>query len=126
VDRETALEIIVSSRAVPDGVEAQTSRLVPVVTSEDPGDPALVQALADYLEQNPGDIERDPYWLGATLWCHELYPGKPTRDEIRQALKVISPELYARNERAVMRRREEAARDVAGSVGGTTPLRGVA
>ena len=83
----------------------------------EPGDPALAEALADYLQRNPEDVERDPYWLGATLWCYDLYPGKPTRDEIRQALRVISPEHYARNERAVMRRREEAADNVAGSVG---------
>ena len=83
----------------------------------DPADPVLVRALADYLKQNPQHIEEPPSWLGLTLWCYELYPGKPTRNEIRQALKVISPELYARNERAVMRRREEAARTAAGSGG---------
>jgi hypothetical protein len=49
----------------------------------------LVRAMRDYLDTHPDDVEQTPYWLGATLWAFDLYPGKPTSHEVRDALVML-------------------------------------
>ncbi len=51
----------------------------------------LVRALRDYLDNHPDDVEQTPYWLGATLWAFDLYPGHPSPDEVRDALVILEP-----------------------------------
>jgi hypothetical protein len=49
----------------------------------------LAVALRDYLDAHPDDVHQSPYWLGATLWAFDLYPGEPTRHEVRDALEEL-------------------------------------
>ncbi len=49
----------------------------------------LVRALRDYLDAHPDDVEQTPYWLGATLWAFDLFPGKSSPDEVRDALVML-------------------------------------
>lgn len=49
----------------------------------------LAVALRDYLDAHPDDVKQSPYWLGATLWAFDLYPGEPTRHEVRDALEEL-------------------------------------
>ena len=49
----------------------------------------LAVALRDYLERFPRDAHESPYWLANTLWAYELYPGKPTSHELRDALEEL-------------------------------------
>ncbi len=51
----------------------------------------LVRALRDYLDNHPDDVHQTPYWLGATLWAFDLFPGKPSPDEVRDALVILEP-----------------------------------
>ncbi len=54
----------------------------------------LARALGDYLSKHPDDACRSPYWLGATLWGYDLYPGKPERVEVSEALEELGGEAY--------------------------------
>ncbi len=54
----------------------------------------LARALGDYLSKHPDDACRSPYWLGATLWGYDLYPDKPERVEVSEALEEIGGEAY--------------------------------
>lgn len=38
----------------------------------------LAVALRAYLGANPDDVRQKPYWLGKTLWAHDLFDGNPT------------------------------------------------
>jgi hypothetical protein len=51
----------------------------------------LAAALRDYLDAHPDDVRQSPYWLGATLWAFDLYPGHPAPDEVRDALVMLEP-----------------------------------
>jgi len=51
----------------------------------------LAAALRDYLDAHPDDVHQTPYWLGATLWAFDLFPGKPSPDEVRDALVMLEP-----------------------------------
>ena len=51
-------------------------------------DPALVCAVGLYLTRNPDRIGKPAGWIANTLWCLDLYPGKPTREEVAQAVEI--------------------------------------
>jgi hypothetical protein len=51
--------------------------------------PALVAALAAYLEKNPRDVDEGPVWLADTLWAFSLVEGHPTRGDVESALVEI-------------------------------------
>jgi hypothetical protein len=55
-------------------------------------EPALVDALRDYLTLNPREARQRPSWLGNTLWAYERVQGKPTREAVEAALAVIECE----------------------------------
>jgi hypothetical protein len=54
----------------------------------------LAVAVRDYLERHPRDASQPPYWIANTLWCYELYPGKPTRHEVTVALEELQGERH--------------------------------
>jgi hypothetical protein len=56
----------------------------------------LARALASYLEKNPDDACRSPYWLSRTLWCRDLFPGKPAPGEVSRALEELGGDDYRR------------------------------
>jgi hypothetical protein len=47
----------------------------------------LAVAVHDYLERHPSRATETPSWIANTLWCYDLYPGKPTRYEVTVALE---------------------------------------
>ncbi len=47
-----------------------------------------------YLSKHPDDACRTAYWLGMTLWSYNLYPGKPERLEVSEALEELGGEGY--------------------------------
>jgi hypothetical protein len=52
--------------------------------------PNLADVVRAYLKRNPKDAEETPSWLASTIWCLDLYPTKPTPQEvakIREALR---------------------------------------
>lgn len=55
----------------------------------------LAVAVRDYLDANPQDRHQPPGWIGNTLWCCDLYPGKPTPAEIRAAMGELAGERAA-------------------------------
>ncbi len=55
----------------------------------------LARALGDYLGLHPDDACQGPYWLSRTLWCFNLYPGKPADiAEVREALEELGGDDY--------------------------------
>ncbi len=48
----------------------------------------LAVVVQDYVERNPPQdaLEGTPSWIANTLWCLELYPGKPTPQEVSAAM----------------------------------------
>jgi len=54
----------------------------------------LAAAVRDYLDRCPHDARRSPYWIGATLWAHELHEGKPTPDETKAAIEELGGAEY--------------------------------
>jgi hypothetical protein len=54
----------------------------------------LAAAVRDYLDHCPHDARRSPYWIGATLWAHGLYEGKPTPAETRAAIGELGGAEY--------------------------------
>jgi hypothetical protein len=54
----------------------------------------LAAAVRDYLDRCPHDARRSPYWIGATLWAHELHEGKPTADETKAAIEELGGAKY--------------------------------
>ncbi len=57
--------------------------------SDSPPVSALAAAIRDYLDRNPHDACEPPGWIGATLWAYDLFPGKPTREEVRAAIEEL-------------------------------------
>jgi hypothetical protein len=51
-------------------------------------DPALVDALAEYLRLNPGAATAGPVWLANTLWAFDHVADKPTAGAVEVALAV--------------------------------------
>ena len=66
----------------------------------------LAAAVRDYLDRCPHDARRSPYWIGATLWAHELHEGKPTPNETKVAIEELGGAAYLEN---VLRRARGAA-----------------
>ncbi|MBA3794169.1 MAG: DUF3854 domain-containing protein [Rubrobacter sp.] len=69
----------------------------PAPPSPEPGSPdvsPLAAAVRDYLDRCPHDARRSPYWIGATLWAHELHEGKPTPDETKAAIEELGGAEY--------------------------------
>lgn len=64
----------------------------------------LAGALRSYWDANPRDAGQPAYWLAITLWAYGLYPEKPPREEVADALvealggQVASPELFGHQE----------------------------
>jgi hypothetical protein len=56
----------------------------------------LAAALRAYLERNPGDRNQPESWIANTLWCHDLYPGKATGEEVAAALEEMRAERRGR------------------------------
>jgi hypothetical protein len=54
----------------------------------------LAAAVKDYLDRCPHDARRSPYWIGATLWAHELHEGKPTAEETKAAIEELGGAEY--------------------------------
>lgn len=54
----------------------------------------LAVAVRDYLDRCPHDARRSPYWIGATLWAHELHEGKPTPEETKAAIEELGGAEY--------------------------------
>jgi hypothetical protein len=54
----------------------------------------LAEAVRDYLDRNPHDACQKPQWIAITLWCLDLYDGKPGREEIEQVLEELGGERY--------------------------------
>ena len=55
---------------------------------------SLGAAVRAYLDRNPADARRSPYWIGATLWAHGLYDGKPTLAETGAAIGELGGAEY--------------------------------
>jgi hypothetical protein len=56
----------------------------------------LAKAIRNYLDTNPKDADQPAGWLGATLWAHELFPGKPTPEEVKVAVEELGGDEYRR------------------------------
>jgi hypothetical protein len=56
----------------------------------------LAVAVRDYLERNPRDAHEPAGWIANTLWCYDLYPGKPTRHEVAAALEELKADPRSR------------------------------
>ncbi len=54
----------------------------------------LAAAVRGYLDRHPRDARQSPYWIGATLWAHGLYDGKPTPAETRAAIGELGGAAY--------------------------------
>lgn len=54
----------------------------------------LAEAVRDYLDKNPWDARRSPYWIGATLWSFDLFDGKPTPAETGAAIEELGGAAY--------------------------------
>jgi hypothetical protein len=62
--------------------------------------PALVDALALYLERNPREARQEASYLALTLWAYDRVTGKPTREAVEAALAVLECENRAIEKRA--------------------------
>jgi hypothetical protein len=72
---------------VPETVESEDFEEMP-----EPSLPLLsplAVAVRDYLERFPRDAHQPAGWIANTLWCYDLYPGKPTRHEVAAALEEL-------------------------------------
>jgi putative DNA primase/helicase len=64
-------------------------------------DPALLEAVRigrERFPRLPGEHPSDiayASWLGSSLWCTDLYPGKPTATEVQAALERLQSEGVA-------------------------------
>jgi hypothetical protein len=74
--------------------------------SERPDVSLLAVAVRAYLDRCPHDARRSPYWIGVTLWAHDLHPGKPTQEETRAAIGELGGSEYLEE---VLRRARGAA-----------------
>jgi hypothetical protein len=59
-----------------------------------PGVSPLAEAVRSYLDKNPSDARRSPYWIGTTLWSYELFDGKPTAEETGSAVEELGGAAY--------------------------------
>ena len=70
------------------------------VTTPSTGPPLLsplAAAVRSYLERSPYDACQPPGWIGTTLWCSDLYDGKPSPAEVRAAIEELGGETYLRD-----------------------------
>jgi hypothetical protein len=72
---------------VPETVESEDFEEMPEPTK--PLLSPLAVAVRDYLERFPRDAHQPAGWIANTLWCYDLYPGKPTRHEVAAALEEL-------------------------------------
>jgi hypothetical protein len=56
---------------------------------EPPGLSPLARTLLRALADNRHWLGESPSWLGVALWAHELVDGKPTREEVAEALEEL-------------------------------------
>ncbi len=56
----------------------------------------LAAAIDAYLQRNPQDADQPPGWLGSTLWAFELYPGRPSPDEVKAEIEALGGIGYRR------------------------------
>jgi Bifunctional DNA primase/polymerase, N-terminal/Primase C terminal 1 (PriCT-1) len=68
--------------------------LVEEPDQHDPVISSLAEAVRDYLDKNPSDARRSPYWIGTTLWCYDLFDGKPTVEETVAAIEELGGAAY--------------------------------
>ena len=54
----------------------------------------LAEGVRDYLDKNPSDARRTPYWIGTTLWSFDLFDGKPTAEETAAAIEDLGGAAY--------------------------------
>ena len=80
------------------GADGHVEDLRPLEAAEPDPEPDPVSDLAgavrDYLDRHPHDARQTPYWIGATLWAHGLYDGKPTPAETRSAVEELGGAEY--------------------------------
>ena len=80
------------------GADGHVEDLRPLEAAEPEPEPDLVSDLAaavrGYLDRHPHDARQTPYWIGATLWAHGLYDGKPTPAETRSAIGELGGAEY--------------------------------
>ena len=77
------------------GADGYIEDLAPADAPEPELSPLAV-ALRSYLERNPGDRKQPESWIANTLWCHDLYPGKATGEEVAAALEELRAERRGR------------------------------
>ena len=80
------------------GADGHVEDLRPLEAAEPEPEPDPVSDLAaavrGYLDRHPHDARQTPYWIGATLWAHGLYDGKPTPAETRSAIGELGGADY--------------------------------
>jgi hypothetical protein len=54
----------------------------------------LAVAICDYLDKHPHQARQPAGWIGSTLWAYELYDGKPTPAEARDAIEELGGIAY--------------------------------
>ncbi len=54
----------------------------------------LAACVRDYLERTPRDACQPAGWIGSTLWALELFEGRPTPPETRDAIEELGGEVY--------------------------------
>ena len=58
-------------------------------------DPELLEALAEYLDLNPGAVAEGPAWLAVALWAGDRVLGKPTPADVEAVLSWLAAERAA-------------------------------
>jgi hypothetical protein len=58
-------------------------------------EPALVDALREYLRLSPRLVDEGPSWLSVALWAGDHVAGKPTPEAVAAALSAIECENRA-------------------------------
>jgi hypothetical protein len=96
IGMEDVYRLLEIARPVADFADGNIEELEHIEELEDfdgielkPLPSVLVRAMRDYLDAHPDDVHQSPYWLGATLWAFDLFPGKPSPDEVRDALVML-------------------------------------
>lgn len=88
IDRATELEE--DSRPIYEIPTAIPAEEEPVTVPEKPVLSDLAEAVRDYLDRNPHRRTETASWLAVTVWAEDLYPGKPTVEEVSAALEELA------------------------------------
>ena len=82
--------------AATPAADGYTGELHPVEEPDQHDDAVspLAEAVRGYLDKNPSDARRSPYWIGTTLWSYDLFDGKPTSEETGAAIEELGGAAY--------------------------------